>query len=177
MAALSFRLAAVADAAEIAALVNTSYRGETSRQGWTTEADLLDGLRVNAGDVQRLIQPEQGAIASAILLCIIGGEIVATVCLEKIADAAHIGMFAVNPAMQGYGIGKQLLAYAESYARQHWAVNRFLMHVINVRHELIAFYERRGYRRTGVLEPFPVNPDMWQPKLAALQLETLEKNV
>ncbi len=174
MPALSFRLAAVADAAEIAALVNASYRGETSRQGWTTEADLLDGLRINISDVQRLIQPEQAA-ASILLLCAIGGEIVATVCLEKIADAAHIGMFAVNPAMQGYGIGKQLLAYAENYARQHWAVNRFLMHVISVRHELIAFYERRGYRRTGVFEPFPVNPQMWQPKLAALQLETLEK--
>jgi len=173
ISALSFRPAAVSESGEIAALANAAYRGETSRQGWTTEADLLDGLRTSAEEVQRLIESDQ----SVILLCMHGNEIVGSVCLERHADAAHFGMFVVNPALQGSGIGKQLLTYAEGYAKKHWNVNKFLMHVITVRHELIAFYERRGYRRTGVFEAFPENPAMWQPKLSGLQLEQLVKPV
>lgn len=173
MQALSFRRALAADSLAIASLANAAYRGESSRQGWTTEADLLDGLRTTAEEVQRLIGSEH----SIILLGIMGNEIIASVCLEKDADAAHIGMFVVNPGMQGAGIGKQLLAYAESYAQQHWGVNKFLMHVISVRHELIGFYVRRGYRRTDKVRPFPVNPAMWQPKMEGLQLELLEKSV
>lgn len=173
MQALSFRAALVSDSSGIASLANVAYRGEASRQGWTTEADLLDGLRTTAAAVQGLIESE----CSIILLGIKGGEIVASVCLERGDDAAHIGMFVVNPAMQGSGIGKQLLTYAESYAQQYWGVSKFLMHVISVRHELIAFYLRRGYRRTGKLRPFPVNPAMWQPKMSGLQLELLEKTI
>lgn len=172
MQELSFRAALVSDSSDIASLANAAYRGETSRQGWTTEADLLDGLRTTTAEAQRLIESEH----SIILVGIKGGEIVASVCLEKDADAAHIGMFVVNPAMQGLGVGKQLLTYAESYAQQHWDVQKFLMHVISVRNELIAFYERRGSRRTGKLRPFPVNPEMWQPKMTGLQLELLEKS-
>lgn len=171
ISALSFRPAAVSESGKIAALANAAYRGETSRQGWTTEADLLDGLRTSAEEVQRLIESDH----SVILLCMHGNEIVGSVCLEKHVDAAHVGMFVVNPALQSIGVGKQLLTYAESYAQRHWAVQKFLMHVITLRHELIEFYERRGYRRTGVFETFPVNPDMWQLKVDSLQLERLEK--
>jgi len=169
---LQFRVALVTDCADIAALVNGAYRGDASRQGWTTEADLLDGLRTTVADVQHLVESE----TSVILVCISGGDLIASVCLEKEADAAHICMFTVNPAVQGSGIGKQLLTYAESFAVQHWAVNKFCMYVITLRHELIAFYERRGYRRTGVLKTFPVNPQMWRPKMTGLQLELLEKS-
>jgi ribosomal protein S18 acetylase RimI-like enzyme len=173
MQALSFRSALVTDSASIAALVNTAYRGESSRQGWTTEADLLDGLRTTVAEVQHLIEAEHNTI----LVCISGGDIVASVCLEKDADVVHVGMFVVNPAIQRLGIGKQLLTYAESYAQQHWSVSKFCMHVITMRHELIAFYERRGYRRTGIVKNFPVNPEMWQPKVLGLQFELLEKPV
>lgn len=173
MQALSFRPALVADSSAIALLANGAYRGETSRQGWTTEADLLDGLRTTAAEVQRLIESAHGTI----LVTTRDDEIVASVCIEQEGDAAHIGMFTVHPAQQGTGIGKQLLTYAEGYARQHWGVRKFLMHVISVRHELIDFYVRRGYRRTGKMLPFPVNPSMWQPKMAGLQLELLEKTV
>jgi len=171
ISALSFRPAVVIESSRIAALANAAYRGETSRQGWTTEADLLDGLRTSAEEVQRLIESDH----SVILLCVHDTEIVGSVCLERHADAAHVGMFVVNPVMQSLGIGKQLLTYAENYAWQLWAVQKFLMHVITQRHELIEFYERRGYRRTGVFETFPVNPDMWQLKVDSLQLERLEK--
>lgn len=171
MTALFFRCALISESASIAALANAAYRGESSRQGWTTEADLLDGLRTTAADVQHLIESE----FSTILVCINNGVIVASICLEQDGDAAHVGMFVVNPVVQRLGIGKQLLTYAEGYARQHWFVRKFLMHVITLRHELIAFYERRGYRRTGILENFPVNPEMWQPRLTGLQLEMLQK--
>lgn len=173
ISALSFRPAAVIESSKIAALANAAYRGETSRQGWTTEADLLDGLRTSAEEVRRLTESDH----SVILICMHGNEIVGSVCLERHAGAAHVGMFVVNPALQGSGIGKQLLTYAEGYAQQHWNVNKFLMHVITVRHELIAFYERRGYRRTGIFEAFPENPAMWQPILSGLQLEQLVKPV
>ena len=170
-ATLFFRPALAADSVLIAALVNRAYRGDASRQGWTTEADLLDGLRTTAAEVQQLMTSAH----STILVCTHGTDLIASVCLEQDANTAHIGMFVVNPAMQKLGVGKQLLTYAESYAVQHWSVNKFYMYVITLRHELIAFYERRGYRRTGMLKTFPVNPDMWQPKMAGLQLELLEK--
>lgn len=173
MQGLSFRPALLSESSVIASLVNAAYRGETSRQGWTTEADLLDGLRTTTEEVQSLVGSEH----SILLAGIKNDEIIASVCLEKDADAAHIGMFVVSPAMQGLGIGKQLLADAESYAQRHWGVRMFLMHVISVRHELIAFYLRRGYGRTGKMRPFPVNPAMWQPKMLGLQLEQLEKSV
>ena len=171
MPALTFRIASIHDAEVIASLVNAAYRGEASRQGWTTEADLLDGLRTTAAEVQQLIESDH----STLVLGVSDSEIIASVCLEQSADAAHIGMFVVRPDLQGSGIGKQLLTYAESYARQHWAVKAFVMHVITLRHELIAFYERRGYRRTGVFKTFPVDPDMWQPKVSGLRLEALQK--
>ena len=173
MQALFFRCALISESAAIAALVNATYRGESSRQGWTTEADLLDGLRTTAKDVQQVIESEHNVI----LVCVSGDELIASVCLEKKADAAYVGMFVVKPAMQGTGIGKQLLTYAESYAAQYWSVSKFCMHVITLRHELIAFYERRGYRRTGIVKAFPVNPEMWQPKITGLQFELLEKPV
>jgi len=171
LTSLFFRPALAADSALIAALVNSAYRGDASRQGWTTEADLLDGLRTTAIDVRHLIESGR----SVILVCMSGDDLIASVCLEQDANAAHVGMFVVNPVMQKLGVGKQLLTYAESYAAQHWSVHKFCMYVITLRHELIAFYERRGYRRTGMFKTFPVNPDMWQPKTAGLQLELLEK--
>jgi ribosomal protein S18 acetylase RimI-like enzyme len=84
-------------------------------------------------------------------------------------------MFVVRPAIQGAGIGKRLLNEAETLARKEWGVNSFIMIVITSRHELIAFYERRGYRRTGEFSEFPVNPALWTPKVSGLKMERLEK--
>jgi|SRR5450830_932200 len=167
---LTFRKAIVSDADAIAQLVNSAYRGESSRAGWTTEADLLDGLRTSADEIQQLITAE----SAIILLCLNGTALIGSICIEKAQDTAHIGMFVVNPASQGQGIGKQLLAAAENLAQQTWAVQTYQMHVITLRHELIAFYERRGYQRTEILTEFPVNDAVWQPKRAGLQLATLE---
>jgi len=96
--------------------------------------------------------------------------------LQKIEQQVYLGMLAVKPSLQGSGIGKQLLQAAELAAQQTWTVNKFVMAVITTRHELIAFYERRGYQRTGIIKAFPVNPALWMPKVEGLQLELLEKN-
>ncbi|MDI1309198.1 MAG: GNAT family N-acetyltransferase [Methylotenera sp.] len=172
-----FRKAASTDVEAIVKLVNMAYRGEPSRAGWTTEADILDGLRTSVNEVKRLIDSENNII----LLCLNDEELLGSICLEKEVrkgndhNIAHIGMFVVHPQTQAKGIGKRLLIEAESLARQIWNIEQFQMHVITVRLELIKFYERRGYVRTGIVGEFPVNPDVWQPKLDGLQLETLEK--
>lgn len=159
------------DAGQIAALVNAAYRGEPSKQGWTTEADLLAGRRTDAEEILQLISSDD----SMFLLCNAGAELIGSVHLQKQAEQVCLGMLAVSPSLQGRGIGKQLLEVAEHAAQETWSVNKSVMTVISCRNELLAFYERRGYRRTGVSKPFPVNPELWLPKVADLRLEILEK--
>lgn len=171
MLELTFTKAEPVDAESLVRLINSAYRGESSRQGWTTEADLLDGRRTDAEDILNLI----AAADSLILLCRQGGELRGSVHLQYQDRQVQIGMLAVDPALQGQGIGKRLLAAAEAQARQSWTVERLLMAVIPCREELIAFYERRGYRRTGIKKDFPANPALWLPKVTGLSLELLEK--
>jgi ribosomal protein S18 acetylase RimI-like enzyme len=169
---LSFRLATAEDAQAIADLINSAYRGETSRQGWTTEADLLEGLRTTPQEIRQLITAQD----SFLLLCHRGTELAGSVHIEKQGTQAYIGMFVVRPDIQGAGIGKHLLQAAETLARNSWDVNSYAMIVITSRHELIAFYERRGYRRTGEFSEFPVNPELWTPKVGGLKMERMEKS-
>jgi ribosomal protein S18 acetylase RimI-like enzyme len=84
-------------------------------------------------------------------------------------------MFLVNPALQANGIGKHMLAEVEKLTHEMWIVDKFQMQVITLRYELIEFYERCGYLLIGIFSEFPVNPTVWLPKLANLQLATLEK--
>lgn len=171
MGTLSFRRATAEDAQAITDLVNSAYRGETSRQGWTTEADLLDGLRTTPQEIRQLISAQD----SFLLLCHQGALLAGSVHVEKQGEQAYIGMFVVRPDIQGAGIGKHLLNEAETLASQEWGVRSFIMIVITSRHELIAFYERRGYRRTGEFSEFPVNPQLWTPKVGGLKMERMEK--
>jgi len=168
---LSIAKAEKQDAERIAALVNSVYRGESSKRGWTSEADLLTGLRTNAEEILHLISSDD----SMLLLCRVEAELIGSVHLQKQAEQVCLGMLAVSPLLQGRGIGKRLLAAAEQAAQETWAVNKSVMSVISCRSELIAFYQRRGYQRTGVSKAFPVNPELWTPKVADLRLEILEK--
>ncbi len=168
---LSIAAAEQQDAGQIAALVNSAYRGESSRQGWTTEADLLAGRRTDTEEILSLISSGD----SLFLLCKAGAELVGSVHLQKQADQVYFGMLAVNPSLQGQGIGKQLMREAELAARQIWGAGKAVISVISCRNELIAFYERRGYRRTGISKEFPVNPELWTPKVKDLRLDILEK--
>ena len=167
-----FRDATVADIPALVELVTSAYRGEVSRQGWTTEADLLDGNRIDAqvlrGDIERA--------SSRVLVAEQDGDLVACghVCEE--AGAGYFGMFSVRPGLQGGGMGTQLLAEAERVAREDWHLPRMRMTVIDVRDELIAFYERRGYRRTGIKKPFPYGDARFGiPRRDDLRFEVLEK--
>ncbi|MFA6051425.1 MAG: GNAT family N-acetyltransferase [Methylobacter sp.] len=159
------------DAGQIAALVNAAYRGEPSKQGWTTEANLLAGLRTDTEEILRLISSDD----SMFLLCRAEAKLIGSVHLQRQGEQVCLGMLAVSPPIQGRGVGKQLLEAAEQAAQETWSVNKSVMTVISCRNELLAFYERRGYRRTGVSKAFPVNPELWLPKVADLRLEILEK--
>ncbi|MFZ6741970.1 GNAT family N-acetyltransferase [Undibacterium sp. JH2W] len=169
--AIHFRPAVDADAEIIAALVNSAYRGDSSRQGWTTEADLLQGSRIHAPEVRELIATP----GSVILLCLQGEDIIGCVNLEKTEDAAYLGMFVVRPVLQGNGIGKHFMQTAEQYAQQLWGIQKIWMTVISVRQELIAYYERRGYARTGRFKPFPTDNGKEKMLVENLQFEEMEK--
>jgi ribosomal protein S18 acetylase RimI-like enzyme len=170
---LSLRKATKEDSGRIADLVNSAYRGDSSSQGWTTEAELLDGSRVNQEEVRTLIEAEK----SMILLCLDRTEIIGSVHLRKMDSAAYLGLFVVKPTLQGLGIGKRFMRAAENIAQKEWGVARMSMTVITRRQELIAYYERRGYRRTGQISPFPADASASIPRVKGLQLEVLEKDL
>ena len=165
------RPAQLLDIPAIVELVNSAYRGETGKQGWTTEADLLDGQRTDAEEITRLTQTD----GSIILLCLLAGEIIASVHLEPHDEGAYLGMLAVDPSLQGLGIGKRLMAEAEQVAMQRWGAENMLMTVITLRHDIIAFYERHGYVRTGRTLPFPTSEKYGIQKVPGLVLEYLTK--
>ena len=175
---LNFHKAELADASLIAALINSAYRGETSRKGWTTEADILDGLRTTTADIAAIIK--QGLHATSPKFIIVGeknDEIISTICCEKHEDIAQLGMIAVKPTAQNKGHGKALIQAAETMTKREWRVAGYEMYVISIRTELIAFYERLGYELTKQVEKFPVNIEVWQPKVKDLTLVKLRKTL
>lgn len=169
---LSFRAATEADVDAIVALVESAYRGESSRAGWTTEADLLDGRRTGPDEIgEYLARPR-----SLILLAERAGDLLACAHVAEEDGAGYFGMFSVRPTLQGNGLGKRVLAEAERIVRETWRLPAMRMTVIDSRAELIAFYERRGYRRTGVFKPFPYGDARFGiPRRDDLRFEVLEK--
>jgi ribosomal protein S18 acetylase RimI-like enzyme len=168
---LHFRRATAADTDRIVALVNSAYRGESSKRGWTTEADFLDGQRTDAEEISKLIDMP----GSMIVLGYQDERLIGSVHLERAQDGAYLGMFTIEPKRQGQGIGKCFLREAERIAQEEWGVKKMMMLVITLRDALIAFYERRGYRRTGVFKEFPNDIRYGIPKVRGLQFELLEK--
>lgn len=171
---LVFSRATSADVAAIVALVESAYRGNASRAGWTTEADLLDGQRTDRAGVLGLIEGTR----SRILLAHDEGELVGSVLLEDEGDKAYIGMFAVRPGLQSRGLGSALLGEAERVAREELHRDVARMTVIAQRSELIAWYERRGYAQTGEREEFPYgNERFGKPRRNDLYFVVLEKRL
>jgi ribosomal protein S18 acetylase RimI-like enzyme len=170
---LAFRFARADDVPAIAALVESAYRGESSRAGWTTEADLLDGPRTDAEAISAVLAGPD----SVILLAQAGGQLVGCCQLERRArDEAYFGMFAVRPGRQGQGWGRRILAEAERLARDDWSASTMALSVLAQRPDLIAWYERRGYRRTGETRPFPYgNERVGVPKRPDLIFAVLAK--
>src|SRR5258706_4485813 len=145
--------AKIEDAPTLSNLVNSAYRGDSSRQGWTTEADLLDGTRTDTHAIEYLL----GRPGTTILKYVERAAILGCVELDRKGDQLYLGMLTVQPDLQGKGIGKELLKAAEVEARRQKGVSIF-MTVISIRYELIDWYLRPGYYDTVHRKPFEV-PD------------------
>jgi ribosomal protein S18 acetylase RimI-like enzyme len=172
-AALQFRTASTADIPAIVTLVEAAYRGDSGRRGWTTESDLLDGQRTDPSLVADLLS----RVDSFVLLAERDGGLLASAHLERQQQRGYFGMFAVDPAYQGEGLGKAVLAEAERLARDQWQCHGMRMTVIEQRPELVAWYQRRGYRRTGDFQPFPYGDERFGvPRRKDLRFEVLLKD-
>jgi GNAT superfamily N-acetyltransferase len=156
--------------------VNSAYRGEVSRQGWTTEADYIAGQRTEAALLARDLAATPGA--ELLVLRDEGeGPLLGSVWLEPMADGAtwYLGMLTVRPDIQDRKLGRELLAGAEAWAAKAGA-RRVRITVIGIRGPLVAWYERRGYVRTGETRPFPYdNPEVGAALRRDLDFVVLEK--
>ncbi len=162
-----------ADIPALVALLNSAYRGDASKKGWTTEADLLKGeLRTDEATVKELMQTP-----GAVFLKYVNEEnnLAGCVFLHKKENKLYLGMLSVSPMIQAKGIGKQLMAAAAEHAQQQNCTSIF-MKVISVRHELVNWYERHGYQKTGETEPFPAGNRFGVPT-QPLEFVILEKNI
>lgn len=170
---ISFRTAVAGDAEALAPFVNGGYRGEGSKRGWTTEADILGGQRTDPEKMRETIGAKDSRVELAFAE---DSTLIGCVHLKKEADGScYLGMLTVDPARQAAGIGKRILAHSDAVARA-WGCARMRMTVISVRAELIAYYERRGYAKTGAAEPFPENdPRFGLPKVRGLVFVELAK--
>lgn len=161
------------DITALVKLVNSAFRGESSKQGWTHEADLLYGeLRIDEPLMTAQINDEDAVI----LKCINDErQIKGCVYLKKQKNKVYLGMLTVDPKSQGEGIGKLLLKASEEWARQQ-GFSIICMTVITLRTELIDWYVRHGYKRTGRTKPFPVDEKFGVPA-EPLFFEVLEKEL
>lgn len=168
----TFRTATAADIPALIELVTSAYRGDASRVGWTTEADILDGQRIDAEGIQADLDRPR----SVILLVEQDNQLLACCHVADEDGHGYFGMFSVSPKAQGGGLGKQLMQRAEAHVHEQWQLPVMQMTVIDCRDELIAFYERRGYVRTGIKKPFPYGDARFGiPKRDDLQFEILQK--
>ena len=163
-----------ADIADYVELVSSAYRGEGSKQGWTTEADLLGGQRLDAPMAEEMLAEADSQI---LLARDEQGRAVASIYVREPEDgAAYLGVLAVSPVGQGKGVGSSLISLAEAWVAERWGATSMRMSVINKRDELIAYYERRGYERTGDVEPFPYGDERFGvPKVDDLEFVLLSK--
>ncbi len=152
----------------ISNLVNLTYRGEA---GWTKETQIIQGDRTNRQEIEMVLSNPDAHFfvvnqSQALAACIY---------VAKEQEHAYIGFFSVHPDLQGKGLGKYVLEQAETFAQKNMGVQKFVMFVVSQRSELIAFYERRGYSRTGRIEAYPLHLGIGVPKIAGLTIEYLEK--
>lgn len=183
--AIAFRYAQLSDISAIVHLVESAYRGDASRAGWTTEADFLQGQRIDAQSVQADIENPDSLIVLAHYSAASNpsttsgtDDILACCHLQKKQSACYFGMFSVKPEQQGTGIGKLLIQEAERISKQEWHCTLMEMTVIDIRDELIDFYLRRGYVRTGKHLPFPYGDERFGiPLRDDLRFEILEKKL
>ena len=155
--AFQVRHATRRDVPALVALVNSAYRGDSSRAGWTTEADLLGGIRI---DTERL-EAAVGNDGSVVLIHESDDGVVCCAQLENTGEDCYLGMLTTRPTLAGKGFGRKMIEAAEAWAANHWHVRAMHMTVLEQRPELIAWYERRGYVVTAERKPFPYGDERW----------------
>lgn len=179
---LSFSVAKPDLADLLTVFVNSAYRGESSRLGWTTEADLLDGQRTDPAMISSMIETPDSLI---LLAHDVDAEnkIVGCVHLEKQAltdhtdPVCHLGLLTVKPTLQSVGIGRSLLKECESWARS-WKCKEIQIDVLAPRRELVDWYSRRGYELTGEKKNFYYGDTRYGlPKRKDLTLLILRKKI
>lgn len=166
-----FRIALREDAPRIVDLVNAAYRGVGGRKGWTTEEHLVEGMRIEREELLAMMADP----SSTFLLAVNEkGEILGSVHLRREPESTcYLGMLSVDPGGQAAGVGRALLEESELLAIA-WGCARMRITVLEVRHELLAYYARRGYELTGRSHEFPTS-DRSRPKVAGLRLVELMK--
>ena len=164
--------ATIQDIPQLVTLINSAYRGEQSKKGWTTEADLLGGLRTDPDSLKKMMNKQDAVILK---FCNDDAELHGSVYLEKTENKMYLGMLTVSPLEQAKGIGKKLLSAAEKYTRDQKCL-AVKITVISVRHELVNWYEKHGYYKTGETKPFPADEKLGLPK-QPLELIVMEKQV
>ena len=151
---MAISAATIKDIHVLVSLINSAYRGEASKKGWTTEADLLKGeLRTDENILAELMQTPDTIFLKYTSEA---GEVEGCVFLDKKENRLYLGMLTVAPMQQAKGIGRQLMNAAEEYCRQQ-NCEAIFMRVISVRHELISWYEKLGYQKNGQTEQFPAD--------------------
>ena len=176
MVNLRFRPAQTEDLQRLTNLVNSAYRGESSKAGWTTEADMLGGQRTDPVTLASMITENQVILIAEVDT---GPDLLACVYLKrKSSDEAYLGMLTVSPTLQANGLGRQVLNAAEEFAHRQWKCSIMSMRVIDIRPELISWYLRRGYSKTEKFEPFPYGDENFGiPKRPDLRFVVLEKTL
>ena len=170
---ISLKIALPEEAEKITALVNSVYRGENSKKGWTTEADFLSGIRITEEKVKEIIEGKDDLI----FLGLIDGKITGCVHLENAGSYSYLGMLSVDVNHQDKGIGKILINECERYTKEVLGLSEIKMKVVSRRTELIEYYNRRGYIAEGELEEFGAGGDTFGDTSEKLYFVTLSKNL
>jgi ribosomal protein S18 acetylase RimI-like enzyme len=165
--------ATLTDVTALNLLINSAYRGESSKAGWTTEADILGGQRTDEEDLKTIISKED---CTVLKYTNDAGELISCVRLEKHDSKMYLGMLTVSPVLQGGGIGKQMMAASEKLAKQENCIAVY-MQVIKGRDELIAWYERQGYSNTGERKPFPMSDPRFGIPKKGLEFIIMQKGL
>ena len=164
--------ATIEDVSTLNKLINSAYRGESSKKGWTTEANILEGSRTTEKELTEIIQDKKNTI----LKFTENNQIIGCVLLIEKEDRLYLGMLTVSPELQNSGVGKKLMRQAEIQASA-LGLSKIVMTVITVREELISWYKRNGYVDTGAREPFPVSDVFSQTSNEPLEFMVLEKRI
>ncbi len=146
-----FRPATAHDVQQVVELIESAYRGDASRAGWTTEADLLGGQRTDQLEIEEILANPKARL----ILCCSGETLMGCILVRNDEGSAYVGMLAVSPPYQRRQLGRQLLAEAERVAQREFHAQNAKMTVIAQREDLIHWYVRRGYTVTRRREPFP----------------------